>query len=111
MTTATRRTAIDDLYSYTGMPAQGARMLERSLQPRSDEVLLEAAADAGAGPGTVILDAGCRESSWPIKLAQRFDCRVIGLDLVATWLPDSFKDIAENGLVDSIRLIQGDIED
>ncbi len=110
MTDSARRLAIDDLYSYRGLPRDGAQVFEHSLGPRSEDILLDAVGAAGAGPNTIVVDAGCRESSWPIKLSQRFNCRVLGLDLVRTWLPDAAQEIDAAGLDERIGLMQGDIE-
>src|SRR5690349_13742791 len=95
MTDPTRRAAIADLYSYGGLAADASELLQRSLKPRSDAMLLDAAGEAGARRGAIVLDAGCREASLPIELAQRFGCRVLGIDLMHTWLPMAAKDVAE----------------
>ncbi len=109
MTGRTRRDAITTLYSGRGWPADGTALLDRSLGPRSPEMLVEVAASLGLGAGQLVLDAGCREASAAITLARRFGCRVVGVDLVGAWLPMGRSDAAAAGLADRIAMVQGDL--
>jgi len=110
MTDRARREAITTLYSGHGWPADGTALLDRSLEPRSPQMLLEVAASLGLGAGQLVLDAGCREASNAIELARRFGCRVVGVDLVDAWLPMGRDDAAAAGLADRVTMVQGDLE-
>ncbi|HEX6674439.1 MAG TPA: class I SAM-dependent methyltransferase [Actinomycetes bacterium] len=110
MTDRARREAITATYSGYGWPVDGTALLDRSLEPRSPEMLLEVAASLGLGAGQLVLDAGCREAGHAIAIARRFGCRVVGVDLVGTWLPMGRDDAAAAGLADRVAMVQGDLE-
>ena len=110
MTDRARREAITAMFSGHGWPAEGTALLDRSLEPRPPEMLLEVAASLGLGAGQLVLDAGCREASHAIALVRRFGCRVVGVDLVGTWLPMGRDDAAAAGLAGRVAMVQGDLE-
>ena len=82
MTDPAARRALTELYAGQGWPAQGDELLQRSLGPRAPDLLLEAPGWLGLAAGQLVLDAGCRDATHPIALAQRYGCRVLGVDLV-----------------------------
>jgi SAM-dependent methyltransferase len=110
MTDPARRRAIADLYGNPGLVPDAAAVLGRSLAPRPPAMLLEVPGALGLGAGGLVLDAGCREASWAIRLAERYGCRVVGVDLVGTWLPMGLADAATAGLAGRIAMLQGDLE-
>ena len=109
MTDPTARRAMAGLYAGEGWPAEGDALLSRSLGPRSHEMILEAPGWLGLGAGQLVLDAGCRDGRWAVELANRYGCRVVGVDLVLAGAPKrgSF-DAAE--VAGQVRLLRGDIE-
>jgi len=106
----TVRQAITELFSGQGWPRNGDELLRRSLGPRSPELLLEAPGWLGLSPGELVLDAGCRDATFALALARRYGCRVLGVDLVATWLPGARADAATAGLAGQVAFVQGDLE-
>jgi SAM-dependent methyltransferase len=46
-------------------------------------VLYDMFAALGAGPSGLALDVGCRDARYAVEIAQRFGCRVLGVDPVA----------------------------
>jgi hypothetical protein len=84
MTDASVRQVITELFAGQGWP-EGGDELQRSLGPRSPELLLDAPGWLRLVPGALVLDAGCREATYGIALARRYGCRVLGVDLVAAW--------------------------
>lgn len=110
MTDPTVRRAITELFSGQGWPRDGDQLLRRSLGPRSPELLLEAPGWLGLAPGELVLDAGCRDATFALALARRYGCRVLGVDLVATWLPGARGDAAAAGLAGQVAFLQGDLE-
>jgi SAM-dependent methyltransferase len=104
------RREITELFAGQGWPDGGDELLRRSLGPRSPELLLEAPGWLGLGPGGLVLDAGCRDATHAIALARRYGCRVLGVDLVAAWLPKGRADAAAAGLGGRVELVQGDLE-
>jgi SAM-dependent methyltransferase len=85
----------------------GDELLRRSLGPRSPELLLEAPGWLGLAPGELVLDAGCRDATFALALARRYGCRVLGVDLVATWLPGARADAATAGLAGQVAFVPG----
>jgi SAM-dependent methyltransferase len=99
-----------ELFAGQGWPEGGDELLQRSLGPRSPELLLEAPGWLGLEPGALVLDAGCRDATYGIPLARRYGCRVLGVDLVAAWLPKGLADAAAAGLAGQVDLVQGDLQ-
>ncbi len=85
-------------------------VLDESLNPRSPDVLYEKFGQLGPTPDSVVLDIGCRYGAQACELAQRFGCRVVGVDLVRDNLLHAPKRIAEKGVGQSVQVIQGDIQ-
>ena len=108
MTDPTARRAISELYAGEGWPADGDRLLQQSLAPRSPEMLLEAPGWLGLGAGQLVLDAGCRDGSHALALSRRYGCRVVGVDLVLHELPEGGTDAAT--AAGRVSLVKGDIE-
>jgi len=106
----TSRQAITELYAGQGWPADGDRLLQRSLAPRSPDMLLEAPGWLGLGAGQLVVDAGCRDATHAIALEQRYGCRVLGVDLVPAGLPKGGAYDAAAGATGRVALVQGDIQ-
>jgi SAM-dependent methyltransferase len=110
MTDPAARRSLTELYASQGWPAEGEELLQRSLGPRGPELLLEAPAWLGLEAGQLVLDAGCRDATHAIALAGRYGCRVLGVDLVAAWLPRGRAEAAAAGLEGRVDMVQGDLE-
>jgi SAM-dependent methyltransferase len=110
MTSRERSAAVTELYAYTGLDPQAEALLERSLSPRPRSMLLDEAASLGLGPGQVVLDAGCRDGRYAIPLAQRFGCRVVGVDMVDAGFARGRADATSAGVAEAITFVQGDLE-
>jgi SAM-dependent methyltransferase len=110
MTDPAVRREITELYAEQGWPDGGDALLGRSLGPRSPDLLLDAPGWLGLEGGGLVLDAGCRDATHAIALARRYGCRVLGVDLVAAWLPKGLADAAAAGLAGQVDLVQGDLQ-
>jgi SAM-dependent methyltransferase len=110
MTDPTSRQAITELYAGQGWPADGDEQLQRSLAPRSPDMLLEAPGWLGLGAGQLVVDAGCRDASHAVALTQRYGCRVLGVDLVLAGLPKGGAYDAAAEAAGQVALVQGDIQ-
>jgi SAM-dependent methyltransferase len=110
MADPTSRRAMAALYAGQGWPADGDELLQRSLAPRSPDMLLEAPGWLGLGAGQLVLDAGCRDGRYAMALTQRYHCRVVGVDLVLTGQPKGGAFDATTGAAERVALVQGDIE-
>jgi SAM-dependent methyltransferase len=110
MTDPTVRQAVTELFAGQGWPEDGDALLRQSLGPRPPELLLDAPGWLGLDPGELVLDAGCRDATHAVALARRYRCRVLGVDLVAAWLPGARADAATAGLAGRVAFVQGDLE-
>jgi ubiquinone/menaquinone biosynthesis C-methylase UbiE len=110
MTDPAVRRGLAELFGGEGWPARGDELLRRSLRPRGPGTLLEAPGWLGLGAGQLVLDAGCRDATHAVELVGRYGCRVVGVDLVAAWLPKGLADAAAAGVGDRVGMVQGDLE-
>ena len=87
-------------------------LLDRSLDPRSPDMLFEIAGELGAGPDTLLLDVGCRDGRHMVELFRRFGCRTVGLELVWANLHRrrAVEGIADPSVRDRIHFVQGTID-
>lgn len=84
--------------------------LDRSLEPRSPELLHELAAKHLA-PGMAVLDVGCRDGAHLIELVRATGTSGVGLDPVTRLLDAGREAVEGAGLADRIRFVEGAIED
>ena len=110
MVDPTSRRAVIELYAGRGWPAGGDELLQRSLGPRSPEMLAEAPGWLGLGAGQLVLDAGCRDASYAAELVRRYGCRVVGVDLVPVRVPEDGADGAGTATLGEVALVQGDLQ-
>ena len=110
MTDPTSPRAIVELYAGQGWPAGGDELIQRSLGPRSPEMLLEAPGWLGLDAGQLVLDAGCRDASHAAALVRRYGCRVVGVDLVLAGVPKGGADDAASATAAQVALVNGDIQ-
>jgi SAM-dependent methyltransferase len=108
MTDPSVRQQITELYAGRGWPEGGDGLLQRSLGPRSPDMLLDAPGWLGLAPGGLVLDAGCRDATYGSALAERYGCRVLGVDLVLSGLPKGGGYDA-TGTAGRVDLVRGDI--
>ena len=110
MTEPGSRRAIVELYAGRGWPAGGDELIQRSLGPRSPEMVMEAPGWLGLGAGQLVLDAGCRDASYAVALAQRYGCRAVGVDLVLAGVPKGGAYDAADEAAGRVSLVKGDIK-
>jgi SAM-dependent methyltransferase len=110
MTDPSPRRAIVELYAGQGWPAGADELIQRSLGPRSPEMLMEAPGWLGLGPGQLVLDAGCRDASYAVALTQRYGCRAVGVDLVLAGVAKSGAYDATDGRAGPVPVLKGDIQ-
>jgi SAM-dependent methyltransferase len=110
MTSAGGRRVQNELFGGEGWTAEAEELLRRSLGPRGPEMLLEAPGWLGLAAGQLALEAGCRDATHAVALAERYGCHVLGVDLVGAWLPKGQEAAATAGLGTQITLVQGDLE-
>jgi ubiquinone/menaquinone biosynthesis C-methylase UbiE len=75
-------------------------------------MLFDIASEIGVAHDDVVLDAGCRDGRHMIELVNRFGCRTVGVELVATNLRRGASRLAEAGMdvASRTRLVHGDIQ-
>ena len=103
---------LDELYPalWAGHGEAGLEVLDRSLGPRSPELLYERAAGLGLDRSWRVLDAGCGRGRHSVELATRFDCHVEGVDPVAANLELAAAAAAEAGVSRKLAFTKGGLE-
>jgi cyclopropane fatty-acyl-phospholipid synthase-like methyltransferase len=77
--------------------------LDRSLEPRGPDSLLELAGEY-LQPGSRMLDAGCRDAAHLIRLVQLYDATGVGVDPVPVHVERAKAAVAAAGLDDRIEV-------
>jgi ubiquinone/menaquinone biosynthesis C-methylase UbiE len=106
--------SIDTLYTHLWTTSHGEgvfTVLDKSLNPRSADVLFEIAAQAGLKAGDMVLDVGCGQGTKSCDLARRFDCQVIGLDPIPGNIAQAEQLAAEQGLANRVTFRLGRIDE
>jgi SAM-dependent methyltransferase len=75
---------------------------KESLNPRGSDLLYELFARFSPTAQSEVIDIGCRDASYAIELANRFGCRVLGIDPAPIHIQRARNKIAEAGLVDRV---------
>lgn len=83
--------------------------LNRSLNPRSPDMLFERLAALGAAPQHTVLDIGCRDGRHSCEIARRMGSRVIGIDPVEQHMREAQVLLAEQGAGLRVEIMKGTI--
>jgi SAM-dependent methyltransferase len=100
-------TLYNDIWSST---SELEARCKESLGPRGADMLYELFTSFGPTARSEVIDIGCRDASYAIELAHRFECRVLGIDPVPIHIERARKKIAEAGLTDRVRAELAGIE-
>ncbi|MDQ6671084.1 MAG: class I SAM-dependent methyltransferase [Chloroflexota bacterium] len=84
--------------------------LDRSLDPRGPD-WLHARAGEHLTPGSVVLDAGCRDGAHLIRLVQAHDVVGVGVEPVAIHVERARAAVAAAGLQERIQIVHATMED
>jgi ubiquinone/menaquinone biosynthesis C-methylase UbiE len=85
--------------------------LDKSLNPRSPDVLYDKFNDFMPTPESTVLDIGCRHAVQACELHCRFGCRVEGIDLVDSNIREAQIHIKKKKLTHVVQVLQGDIHE
>lgn len=83
---------------------------DKSLKPRSPDLLFDIVASLGINPSWTVIDVGCGRGNHVCELAQRFDCQVQGLELVPTNLEICAQSTIDWNVSGRVAFVQGSIE-
>lgn len=83
--------------------------LDKSLEPRGPDMLLDLAA-AYLTADSRVLDVGCRDASHLVELVRRTGASGAGIDPLERFVERSRDAVAEAGLDDRIEIVQGAIQ-
>jgi SAM-dependent methyltransferase len=100
-------TLYNDIWSST---SELEARCKQSLKPRGSDMLYELFARFSPTAQSEVLDIGCRDASYAIELANRFGCRVLGIDPAPIHIERARNKIAEAGLADRVRVELAGIE-
>lgn len=85
-------------------------LLGDSFHPGGPALTLRLGEMLGIGPGARVLDVAAGSGTSAIHLAQRFDCRVTGVDFSYESVRTANERAREAGLADRARFVEGDAE-
>jgi cyclopropane fatty-acyl-phospholipid synthase-like methyltransferase len=83
--------------------------LDRSLDPPGPDSLLDLAAEF-VNPGATILDAGCRDAAYLIRLVRAHDATGVAVDPVAVHVDMARAAVVEAGLTGRIEIVHAAVE-
>jgi SAM-dependent methyltransferase len=98
------------IWTFAGFPAEYGALIGTSQHPLSGEVLLDLAAAAGLSAGSLVLDAACYDASASLPLAERFGCRLLGIDLARHGFEARRRAVPDAALGGRARFVQGRLE-
>jgi SAM-dependent methyltransferase len=102
---------IHDIYGDAGLSeTEIEALLNRSLNPRSSTMLYEKLGPLGLASHHRLLDVGCRDARHTCELVRRYGCQALGVDPVQQSIQRAQRVIAEAGLTDRVRAVEGRIE-
>jgi ubiquinone/menaquinone biosynthesis C-methylase UbiE len=102
---------INDIYGDPSLgTAEFENALNRNLNPRPSTMLYDKIGSLGLASHHLLLDVGCRDARHTCELVRRYGCRAIGFDPVANSIQRAQGVIAEAGLSDRVRALEGRIE-
>ena len=78
----------------------------RTLYIDTDSEALE---DAGVGPADVVYDLGCGDGRIPIRAAQRFGARAVGVDVDGRLVAEAQEAATRAGVADRVELREADV--
>lgn len=84
--------------------------LDQSLHPRGPDAMVDLAAQRLTSE-SVVLDVGCRDAAYLIRLVQASGARGVGIDPVSRLIAKARTAVAESGLDRQIKLIEGVMQD
>lgn len=100
-------TLYNDIWSNSSELEQRCK---ESLNPRGADMLYELFARFGPTAQSQVIDIGCRDAKYAIELANRFGCRVLGIDPAPIHIERARQAIAEAGLAERVRAELAGIE-
>ena len=80
--------------------------LDQSLEPRGLDMLYDVAGEY-LRPGSVVLDAGCRDAAHLIRLVEEHDVVGVGVDPVEVHIGRAKAAVAAAGLADGVEVFRG----
>lgn len=84
-------------------------LLDRSLDPRGPDSLLELATSR-LKPGSRVLDVGCRDATHIIELVRATGAEGVGIDPVPRLVEQAREAVAEAGVNDQLEIVEAGIE-
>jgi ubiquinone/menaquinone biosynthesis C-methylase UbiE len=105
-------TSVQELYGdlwHVPRPGFDER-IGRSLNPRGSALLKQLFLETGIHAQHAILDAGCRDASFAIELAQTYGCQAIALDPCEAHIQLAAQQVADAGLQGQVTPTLGRLE-
>jgi 2-polyprenyl-3-methyl-5-hydroxy-6-metoxy-1,4-benzoquinol methylase len=112
MTTDNNRERMETIYRHLWSPgaAQLLAQLDKSLNPRSSEMLYAIVKELGINRGHTVLDAGSGLGIYSCGLASKFGCHVVGIDIAENNLEMARARTREERVDKFVTFQQGNIQ-
>ena len=112
MTTDNNRERMETIYRHLWSPgaAQLLAQLDKSLNPRSSEMLYAIVKELGINRGHTVLDAGSGLGIYSCGLVSKFGCRVVGIDIAENNLEMARARAREERVDKFVAFQQGNIQ-
>lgn len=105
-----REATIKELWTFAGFPPGAEALLGVSQHPLAREAMLDLAGQAGVTEHSLVLAAACYDASASLPLVERFECRLLGVDLTRHGFDARRRASADPTLDGRVRYVQGRLE-
>jgi len=102
--------SVRELYELWAEDSELRDTLNKSLDPRGPDWLLELFGTLGPRSGQLLVDIGCRDAKHSIRLVREHDLRALALDPVAVHVELAKRAVAEAALEEAFEVVQAGIE-
>lgn len=99
----------EEIYQYL-WAAHDDVTWDQSLQPRSPDLLFDAANRAGINASWTVLDAGCGRGQHVCELHHRFGCRTFGLEPLESNLESCAHSALQWNVTQQVEFVRGSME-
>ena len=102
--------SVQELYELWAEDSELRETLRHSLDPRGTDSLFELFASLGPHPGELLVDVGCRDARYAMRLVQEHGLRAVALDPIPLHVAKARQAVAEAGLEQEIEIVEAAIE-
>jgi ubiquinone/menaquinone biosynthesis C-methylase UbiE len=101
---------LSEVYRHLWAAHEAEAQLDQSLHPRSPDLLFELVVKLHVDASWTVLDVGCGRGNHACEIAQRFGCRVKGLEPVESNLELCRSAALEQNISSQVEFVKGGIQ-